>query len=135
MHGKTSPVTHTGVGVFSGLPSPYTVTRYHSLAIERASLPECLEMTAWTQNEDGSVDEIMGIRHRELDIQGVQYHPESILTEHGRDLLRNFIDIPASYCRRSGRDGELAARGAVYPFKSREDGGAMMSWTRERYRA
>ncbi len=87
MHGKTSPVTHTGVGVFKGLPSPYTVTRYHSLAIERASLPDCLEVTAWT--EDG---EIMGVRHREFGVEGVQFHPESILTEHGHALLKNFLE-------------------------------------------
>ena len=86
MHGKTSAIAHTGVGVFSDLPSPYTVTRYHSLAIERASLPECLEVTAWT--EDG---EIMGVRHRNYEIQGVQFHPESILSEHGHALLNNFL--------------------------------------------
>jgi len=86
MHGKTSPIAHTGVGVFKGLPSPFTVTRYHSLAIERASLPSCLEVTAWTG--DG---EIMGVRHKEFDIEGVQFHPESILTEHGHALLRNFL--------------------------------------------
>ena len=87
MHGKTSPVQHIDVGVFRGLPNPLTCTRYHSLAIERASLPDCLEITAWT--EDG---EIMGVRHRTLDIEGVQFHPESILTAHGHDLLRNFLD-------------------------------------------
>ena len=87
MHGKTSLIAHTGVGVFHGLPSPYTVTRYHSLAIERASLPDCLEVTAWT--DDG---EIMGVRHKTFDIQGVQFHPESILSEHGHALLRNFIE-------------------------------------------
>jgi anthranilate synthase component 2 len=87
MHGKTSPVTHTGVGVFRGLPSPFTVIRYHSLAIERESLPDCLEATAWTQ--DG---EIMGVRHRELAVEGVQFHPESILTEHGHALLKNFLE-------------------------------------------
>ena len=86
MHGKTSRITHTGVGVFANLPSPYTITRYHSLAIERASLPDCLEVTAWT--EDG---EIMGVRHREFAIQGVQFHPESILSEHGHALLKNFL--------------------------------------------
>ena len=91
MHGKTSPIYHGDTGLFSGLTNPYQATRYHSLVIERASLPDCLEMTAWTQSEDGSVDEIMGIRHREFDIQGVQYHPESILTEYGHSLLRNFI--------------------------------------------
>ncbi|MBN9430215.1 MAG: aminodeoxychorismate/anthranilate synthase component II [Burkholderiales bacterium] len=87
MHGKTSPVTHTGTGVFKGLPSPYTVIRYHSLAIERETLPECLEVTAWT--DDG---EIMGVRHRHYPIEGVQFHPESILTEHGHALLRNFLE-------------------------------------------
>lgn len=92
MHGKTSPVYHTGVGVFRGLPSPYTATRYHSLVVEKDSLPDCLEMTAWTQHDDGSVDEIMGMRHREMDIEGVQYHPESILTEHGHALLKNFLE-------------------------------------------
>ena len=92
MHGKTSPVYHTGVGVFRGLPSPYTATRYHSLVVEKDSLPDCLEITAWTQQEDGSVDEIMGMRHREQDIEGVQYHPESILTEHGHALLKNFLE-------------------------------------------
>jgi anthranilate synthase component 2 len=91
MHGKTSMVVHTGVGVFSGLVSPFEATRYHSLVIDKDSLPECLELTAWTENHDGSVDEIMGIRHRELSIEGVQFHPESILTEHGHDLLRNFL--------------------------------------------
>ena len=92
MHGKTSPIYHSGVGVFRGLPSPYTATRYHSLVVEKESLPECLEITAWTQHEDGSMDEIMGMRHRTLDIEGVQYHPESILTEHGHALLKNFLE-------------------------------------------
>lgn len=87
MHGKTSPVHHKGVGVFRGLPDPLTCTRYHSLAIERETLPDCLEITAWT--DDG---EIMGVRHKELDVEGVQFHPESILTERGHDLLRNFLD-------------------------------------------
>ena len=87
MHGKTSAIAHTGVGVFKGLPSPFTVIRYHSLAIERASLPACLEVTAWT--DDG---EIMGVRHKEFDIEGVQFHPESILSEHGHALLKNFLD-------------------------------------------
>jgi anthranilate synthase component 2 len=86
MHGKTSAIAHTGVGVFKDLPSPYTVIRYHSLAIERASLPDCLEVTAWT--EDG---EIMGVRHKELAVEGVQFHPESILSEHGHALLKNFL--------------------------------------------
>jgi len=92
MHGKTSPVHHLDVGVFRGLPDPLTCTRYHSLAIRRDSLPECLEVTAWT--DDG---EIMGVRHRTLAVEGVQFHPESILTEHGHDLLKNFLDqtVPA----------------------------------------
>jgi len=88
MHGKTSPITHAGAGVFAGLPSPFTATRYHSLAVERETLPACLEVTAWT--EDG---EIMGLRHRALAIEGVQFHPESILTEHGHAMLRNFLSI------------------------------------------
>ncbi|MGH8462228.1 MAG: anthranilate synthase component II [Stenotrophobium sp.] len=92
MHGKVSPVHHNGRGVFQNLPSPYTATRYHSLIVERESLPECLEVTAWTQNADGSLDEIMGMRHKTLPIEGVQFHPESILTEHGHALLRNFIE-------------------------------------------
>ena len=87
MHGKTSPIEHSGLGVFTGLPAPFTATRYHSLAVERASLPAELEVTAWTA--DG---EIMGIRHRALAVEGVQFHPESILTEHGLHLLRNFLD-------------------------------------------
>ena len=87
MHGKTSAIAHTGVGVFKGLPSPFTVIRYHSLAIERASLPACLEVTAWT--DDG---EIMGVRHKEFDIEGVQFHPESILSEHGHALFKNFLE-------------------------------------------
>ncbi len=86
MHGKTSPIRHAGAGVFRGLPDPFTATRYHSLAVERASLPDCLEVTAWT--EDG---EIMGLAHRTLAVEGVQFHPESILTEHGHALLRNFL--------------------------------------------
>jgi anthranilate synthase component 2 len=91
MHGKTSQVFHTGVGVFAGLDSPFVATRYHSLVIDKNSLPDCLEVTAWTGNSDGSVDEIMGVRHKELVIEGVQFHPESILTEHGHALLRNFL--------------------------------------------
>ena len=91
MHGKTSPIHHAGVGVFSGLPDPFEATRYHSLVIRRDTLPACLEVSAWTQ-ADGGVDEIMGIRHRDLDIQGVQFHPESILTEHGHQLLSNFLE-------------------------------------------
>jgi anthranilate synthase component II len=87
MHGKTSILNHIGAGVFRDLPNPYTVIRYHSLAIERESLPDCLEVTAWT--EDG---EIMGVRHKELNVQGVQFHPESILTEQGHELLKNFLE-------------------------------------------
>ncbi|MCX2975565.1 aminodeoxychorismate/anthranilate synthase component II [Halieaceae bacterium IMCC8485] len=92
MHGKTSPVHHRGDGVFRGLSQPFEATRYHSLVVARDSLPECLEVTAWTQTESGEVDEIMGLRHRELAIEGVQFHPESILTAHGHDLLRNFLE-------------------------------------------
>jgi len=91
MHGKTSMVYHSDVGVFKGLSNPFEATRYHSLVIEQASLPECLEVTAWTRNEDGSMDEIMGVRHREFVIEGVQYHPESILTQHGHQQLSNFL--------------------------------------------
>lgn len=92
MHGKTSPVHHTDRGVFHGLANPFEATRYHSLVIDQASLPNCLDVTAWTETEDGTRDAIMGVRHRELPIQGVQFHPESILTQHGHDLLRNFIE-------------------------------------------
>ena len=91
MHGKTSMIHHADVGVFAGLPNPFEATRYHSLVVRRESLPEVLEMTAWTQHEDGSVDEIMGLRHRTLAIEGVQFHPESILTRVGKDLLGNFV--------------------------------------------
>lgn len=92
MHGKVSPVYHHDTGVFKGLNNPFTATRYHSLVINQATLPECLEITAWTQDEQGNIDEIMGVRHKELDIEGVQFHPESILTEHGHDMLRNFLE-------------------------------------------
>ncbi|MDZ7783093.1 MAG: aminodeoxychorismate/anthranilate synthase component II [Halioglobus sp.] len=91
MHGKTSAIHHLGVGVFSGLSMPFEATRYHSLVVERDSLPQCLEITAWTCTEDGAMDEIMGLRHRDLAVEGVQFHPESILTAHGHDLLRNFL--------------------------------------------
>lgn len=90
MHGKTSMIHHDGRGVFRGLPQPFVATRYHSLVVERDSLPDCLEITAWTER-DGAVDEIMGLRHREHPAQGVQFHPESILTTTGHDLLRNFL--------------------------------------------
>ena len=91
MHGKTSLVHHHDKGVFKGLNNPFTATRYHSLVLEQSCLPECLEITAWTQNEAGAIDEIMGVRHKTWDIEGVQFHPESILTEHGHDMLRNFL--------------------------------------------
>lgn len=91
MHGKTSPVYHNNKGVFAGLKNPFQATRYHSLVIEKESIPECLEITAWTQNEDGSMAEIMGVKHKTLAVEGVQFHPESILTEHGHDMLRNFL--------------------------------------------
>ena len=91
MHGKTSPIRHAGAGVFRGLPDPFTATRYHSLVVERESLPDCLEVSAWTEHADGRIDEIMGLRHRTLPVEGVQFHPESILTQHGHDLLRNFL--------------------------------------------
>ena len=91
MHGKISSIHHRGEGVFTGLPDPFNATRYHSLVIEQESLPDCLEVTAWTQNPDGSIEEIMGVRHKTLAIEGVQFHPESILTEHGHQLLQNFL--------------------------------------------
>ncbi len=92
MHGKTSPVFHDDSGVFEGLNNPFIATRYHSLVIDQLTLPDCLEVTAWTKDESGNIDEIMGVRHKELDIEGVQFHPESILTEHGHDMLRNFLN-------------------------------------------
>ncbi|MCG7895772.1 MAG: aminodeoxychorismate/anthranilate synthase component II [Candidatus Thiodiazotropha taylori] len=92
MHGKTSPIHHRDQGVFHGLENPFQATRYHSLVIETESLPEELEVTAWTEKADGGMDEIMGVRHKTLPIQGVQFHPESILTRHGHDLLKNFIE-------------------------------------------
>jgi len=92
MHGKTSQVYHNNTGVFSGLKNPFQATRYHSLVIEKDTIPDCLEITAWTQNEDGSMAEIMGVKHKTLAVEGVQFHPESILTEHGHDMLRNFLE-------------------------------------------
>jgi anthranilate synthase component 2 len=89
MHGKTSQIHHTNQGVFAGLPSPFEATRYHSLVIERETLPDCLDVTAWTEDDD----EIMGVRHKELAVEGVQFHPESILTEHGHQLLANFLKL------------------------------------------
>ncbi len=91
MHGKTSPIYHADGGVFRGLTNPFEATRYHSLVIEKETLPDCLEITAWTQTDEGEIDEIMGVRHKTLAIEGVQFHPESILTAHGHDLLRNFL--------------------------------------------
>ena len=91
MHGKTSLIHHTNAGAFKDLPNPYTATRYHSLVIERDTIPDCLEITAWTEDANGEFDEIMGVRHKTLPIEGVQFHPESILTEHGHDLLNNFL--------------------------------------------
>ncbi len=93
MHGKTSLIHHKGEHVFKGLKNPYTATRYHSLVIEKNSLPDCLEITAWTETEDGEMDEIMGVRHRQLAVEGVQFHPESILTECGHQLLQNFLNM------------------------------------------
>jgi len=93
MHGKTSDVYHEDKGVFNHLNKPFIATRYHSLVIEKETLPDCLEITSWTNNEDGSMEEIMGVQHKTLPIQGVQFHPESILTEHGHDLLENFLKI------------------------------------------
>ncbi len=94
MHGKTSAVHHRGQGVFAGLPNPFTVVRYHSLVIDKTAVPECLDITAWTETSAGELDEIMGVRHQTLPVEGVQFHPESILTEHGHALLRNFLNRP-----------------------------------------
>ncbi|HKV96284.1 MAG TPA: aminodeoxychorismate/anthranilate synthase component II [Gammaproteobacteria bacterium] len=94
MHGKTSAIRHTGKGVFHSLPDAFEATRYHSLVIDKQTLPECLEVTAWTENEDGSIEEIMGVRHKTLPVEGVQFHPESILTQHGHALLKNFLECP-----------------------------------------
>ena len=91
MHGKTSRIRHESKGVFAGLPDGYEATRYHSLVVDRETLPDALEVTAWTENEDGTIEEIMGLRHREHRVEGVQFHPESILTEHGHALLMNFL--------------------------------------------
>ncbi len=93
MHGKTSLIHHCGAGVFRSLENPFTATRYHSLVINKATLPEILEITAWTEDEHGALDEIMGVRHRDWTVEGVQFHPESILTQHGHDLLRNFLKL------------------------------------------
>ena len=95
MHGKTSPIRHEGKGVFAGLPDRYEATRYHSLVVDKATLPAELEITAWTENPDGSMEEIMGLRHRRYPVEGVQFHPESILTQHGHALMKNFLDRTA----------------------------------------
>ena len=92
MHGKLSPIYHTGVGVFSELPNPFTATRYHSLVIDKFSMPDCLEITGWTENESGEIEEVMGGRHKQLAVEGVQFHPESILSEQGHQLLQNFLE-------------------------------------------
>lgn len=92
MHGKTSMIHHRDIGVFRGLDNPFEATRYHSLVIDRESLPDCLEISAWTEDKQGRFEEIMGIRHKQYPIEGVQFHPESILTKHGHDLLRNFLE-------------------------------------------
>ncbi len=91
MHGKTSDIYHKDIGVFKGLPNPMSATRYHSLVIDKNTIPDCFEITSWTLTENGEMDEIMGVRHKELDIEGVQFHPESILTPDGHDLLNNFL--------------------------------------------
>ena len=98
MHGKLSSIHHRNTGVFRGLPSPFVATRYHSLVIDQASLPDCLEVTAWTEHANGDIDEIMGIKHRDQALEGVQFHPESISSEHGHKMLGNFLglDIPVS---------------------------------------
>jgi len=93
MHGRLSAVYHNGQGVFADLPNPSQVTRYHSLVVDKATLPDCLEVTAWTQNADGSIEELMGVRHKSFAIEGVQFHPESILSEAGYQLLNNFLRI------------------------------------------
>ncbi len=111
VHGKASPIYHRGTGVFADLPNPLLGGRYHSLAVERESLPDCLEVTAWTQDADGQVEEVMGLCHRTLEIEGVQFHPESILTEHGHRMLRNFL-------RRTAGDRVNARPGAESPPSS-----------------
>jgi len=92
MHGKTSAVYHANIGVFGGLPNPLTVTRYHSLVLEQHSLPDCFDITSWTQDDNGEIEEIMGIRHKTLNVEGVQFHPESLLSEHGHDMLQRFLE-------------------------------------------
>ena len=96
MHGKTSEIMHNNTDVFTGLDAPFTATRYHSLVIDKSQVPECLEITAWTEDEKGKIDEIMGVRHKDYAISGVQFHPESILTSYGHELLNNFLKINQS---------------------------------------
>ena len=103
MHGKTSMMFHRGEGVFAGLPQPFEATRYHSLVLRKDSVPECLEVTAWTEKADGSIEEIMGLKHNRLPIEGVQFHPESILTRCGHDLLQNFLNITHQVTDRSAK--------------------------------
>ncbi len=93
MHGKTSPIYHNDTDIFHGLDNPFTATRYHSLVVSKETLPDCLEVTAWTETADGKLDEIMGLRHKDFEISGVQFHPESILTQHGHDMLKNFLEF------------------------------------------
>ena len=93
MHGKTSPIYHNNIDIFHGLDNPFTATRYHSLVVSKETLPDCLEITSWTETADGKLDEIMGLRHKEYAISGVQFHPESILTQHGHDMLKNFLGM------------------------------------------
>jgi len=93
MHGKLSAIHHSDAGVFKGLPTPFIATRYHSLVINQATIPDCLEVTAWTEDENGTLDEVMGIRHREFQVEGVQFHPESIMSDHGHEILKNFLTI------------------------------------------
>ena len=93
MHGKLSAIHHNDAGVFKGLPTPFIATRYHSLVINQAKIPDCLEVTAWTEDETGTLDEVMGIRHKEFQVEGVQFHPESILSDHGHEILKNFLTI------------------------------------------
>ena len=93
MHGKLSAIHHNDAGVFKGLPTPFIATRYHSLVINQAKIPDCLEVTAWTEDENGTLDEVMGIRHKEFQVEGVQFHPESILSDHGHKILKNFLTI------------------------------------------
>jgi len=110
MHGKTSTVIHNGVGVFAGIHNPFIATSYHSLVIDRNSLPDCIEVTAWTEDEQGELDEIMGVRHSYFAVEGVQFHPESILTEHGYALLQNFLDQTSASHRLARRNDGNTSR-------------------------